>query len=156
MSDRWDRDSASDRDSATVFGAFDQTWAAESHEPLHGDEIVSGVASTIAMNGHVDNVDYDITAVQKMISAISGSLLTSLLGKSYCEVGYHLRILTTDFFLCSHSPRCRPGSFTIPAYTAITSEKHIEARGVVVPTVQYTAAKPWSHCMLSRGLFRRQ
>ena len=33
----------------------------------------------------VENVETDISAVQKMLSAVSGSLLTSLLGIYYCK-----------------------------------------------------------------------
>ncbi|RAL68263.1 hypothetical protein DID88_008962 [Monilinia fructigena] len=47
------------------------------HDRIHGDDLIPGVSGTVAMTG--DNEDIDITASQKMISAMSGSLLTSLL-----------------------------------------------------------------------------
>jgi solute carrier family 25 protein 39/40 len=90
MSDRWNRDSILHKEPATVYETFDKTWAGHSHDRIHGDDLVPGVAATIAMNGDSDNVDFDITATQKMISAISGSLITSLLGKSYLLVCHNL------------------------------------------------------------------
>jgi hypothetical protein len=84
MSDRWNHQSTLHKEPATVYETFDKTWAGQSHDRIHaGDDLVPGVATTIAMDGDSDNVEFDITAAQKMISAISGSLLTSLLGKSY-------------------------------------------------------------------------
>jgi hypothetical protein len=102
MSDRWNREFTSHEESATVDETFDKTWTAQSHDRIHvGDNLVPGVAATIAMNGDSDNVEFDITATQKMISAISGSLLTSLLGKSYRSVRVSLQLLTLPR---SHSP----------------------------------------------------
>lgn len=54
----------------------------QAHDRIHGDGLIPGVEETIAMegdNGRLD-IDVEITAGQKMISAMSGSLLTSLLG----------------------------------------------------------------------------
>ncbi len=81
MSDHWDRHSPSDQEFATTFereGAFRH----QGHDRIHGDNLIPGVSSTIAMTGDNDDVEIDITAGQKMISAMSGSLLTSLLGTS--------------------------------------------------------------------------
>jgi hypothetical protein len=153
MSDRWDRDSTLHRDSATVYETFDRTWAGQSHDRIHGDDLVPGVAATIAMNGDNDNVDFDITATQKMISAISGSLLTSLLGKSYHTFREALHILIIQ---CSHSPRCRSSSFAIAACTTITSSNDLEARRVITKVLQHATTEPWSYCMLPRSLLRWQ
>jgi len=51
----------------------------QNHDRLHGDNPVPGESTTIAMSGDTEDIDIDITAGQKMISAMSGSLLTSLL-----------------------------------------------------------------------------
>lgn len=53
----------------------------QGNERFHGDELIPGVSSTIAMAVNHEPVDVDITAGQKMLSAMSGSLLTSLLGE---------------------------------------------------------------------------
>lgn len=50
------------------------------HDRIHGDDLIPGVSATVAMTGDNEDIDIDITASQKMISAVSGSLLTSLLG----------------------------------------------------------------------------
>lgn len=50
------------------------------HDRIHGDDPIPGESGTVAMTGDNDDVDIEITASQKMISAMSGSLLTSLLG----------------------------------------------------------------------------
>lgn len=51
------------------------------HDRLHGDNPIPGVSSTIAMMEDNDHVEIEITARQKAISAMSGSLFTSLLGR---------------------------------------------------------------------------
>ncbi|RDW87514.1 mitochondrial carrier-3 [Coleophoma crateriformis] len=54
-----------------------------SHDSVFGDDPVPGVVEPIVMSGDYpaggDDVEVEITAGQKMLSAISGSLLTSLL-----------------------------------------------------------------------------
>ena len=52
----------------------------QGHDRIRGDSLNSGIASTVAMSGDDDDVGFDTTPRQKMISAMSGSLLTSLLG----------------------------------------------------------------------------
>lgn len=53
---------------------YDRIWA-------HDDAMERNMASVTASHGaHMAGGDDDITAGQKMISAMSGSLLTSLLG----------------------------------------------------------------------------
>ena len=80
MSGNWDRDERTD-DFATTF-ALEGVVGGPGHDRIHGDNPIPGVASTIAMSGDNGDVEVDITATQKMISAMSGSLLTSLLGRS--------------------------------------------------------------------------
>ena len=76
MPGHWDRQSAADKELATSFDEHRRT----GHDRIHGDNIIPGVSSTIAMSGDNDEVEVDITAGQKMLSAMSGSLLTSVLG----------------------------------------------------------------------------
>lgn len=80
MSGHWDRDGQTEE-----FATFarEGSFEGQGHDRMHGDNPIPGVASTIAMSGDNDEAVVEITAVQKMISAMSGSLLTSLLGKSY-------------------------------------------------------------------------
>jgi solute carrier family 25 protein 39/40 len=80
MSGHWDREALSDSGIATTFEKH-KGFGGQGHDRIHGDNLVPGVSSTIAMTSDNDGVEVDITAGQKMLSAISGSLLTSLLGK---------------------------------------------------------------------------
>ena len=77
MSSDWDRPHTTDQFATT---SRDSTFEGQGHDRIHGDNLIPGVSSTIAMNGDNEDVVVDITAGQKMISAMSGSLLTSLLG----------------------------------------------------------------------------
>lgn len=79
MSGHWDRDGRTD-DFATTF-MKEGSFGGQGHDRIHGDNPIPGASATIAMSGDNDDVDVEITAVQKMISAMSGSLLTSLLGR---------------------------------------------------------------------------
>ena len=81
MSAHWDRYRDKDKELATTFER-DTSLRGQGHDRIHGDNPIPGVSSTIAMTGDNDDVEVDITATQKMISAMSGSLLTSLLGES--------------------------------------------------------------------------
>jgi solute carrier family 25 protein 39/40 len=80
MSRRWD-DHVQTDDLATPFQRDGQRGTG--HDRIHGDNPIGGESSAIAMSGDIDNVGIDITAGQKMLSAMSGSLLTSLLGRRY-------------------------------------------------------------------------
>jgi solute carrier family 25 protein 39/40 len=80
MSGHWDREELSDNKIATPFEKH-RVFGGQGHDRIHGDNLVPEVSSTIAMSGDNDDVDVEITAGQKMLSAMSGSLLTSLLGK---------------------------------------------------------------------------
>jgi solute carrier family 25, member 39/40 len=80
MSGHWDRQADSDKELATTV-VEQRSFGGKGHDRIHGDNPIPGVSSTIAMTGDNDDVEVDITAGQKMLSAMSGSLLTSLLGK---------------------------------------------------------------------------
>jgi solute carrier family 25 protein 39/40 len=80
MSGHWDRHGDSDKELATTFEEH-RNFKGKGHDRIHGDNLIPGVSSTIAMTGDNDDVEVDITAGQKMLSAMSGSLLTSLLGE---------------------------------------------------------------------------
>lgn len=82
MSKRWDNHAESDH-LATQFEG--ESHRSQRHDRIHGDDLIPGVSSTIAMSGDMgdqDDAEIDITAGQKMMSAMSGSLLTSLLGRA--------------------------------------------------------------------------
>lgn len=54
----------------------------QGNERLSDNDLISGLSTPVAMALNNDYVEADITAGQKMLSAMSGSLLTSLLGES--------------------------------------------------------------------------
>jgi solute carrier family 25 protein 39/40 len=91
MSRQWDRPAQSAEDLAT---SLDEERRFHGHDRIHGDNPLPGVSSTIAMTGDNDDVEIGITAGQKMVSAMSGSLLTSLLGKTFRR--YFLQVLTAS------------------------------------------------------------
>lgn len=78
MSNRWD-EHVHTEDLATPYQRDGHK--GQGHDRLHGDNPIGGVSSAVAMSGDTDDAGVDITAGQKMLSAMSGSLLTSLLGK---------------------------------------------------------------------------
>lgn len=95
MSAHWDRNDRID-DFATTF-ARTGSFEGQGHDRIHRDNPISGESSTIVMSGDNDDVEIGITAGQKMISAMSGSLLTSLLGQSsQVRIQFHLTDLHSD------------------------------------------------------------
>ncbi|TVY68900.1 Solute carrier family 25 member [Lachnellula suecica] len=111
MPDSWNRHGQADKELATTF-AKDRSLEGHGHDRIHGDDIIPGVASTIAMSGDNEDIEVDITAGQKMISAMSGSLLTSLLVTPLDVVRVRLQSqptqqspLTTIQNLASNSPQ---------------------------------------------------
>jgi hypothetical protein len=80
MSGHWDRHGDSDKELATTF-QDQRNFQGKGHDRIHGDNPIPGASSTIAMTRDNEDVEVDITAGQKMLSAMSGSLLTSLLGQ---------------------------------------------------------------------------
>ncbi|CAL3972313.1 hypothetical protein PZA11_004539 [Diplocarpon coronariae] len=76
MSGHWYNEAHSDA-IATIYHQED--FGSQEHDRIHRDNPVPAVSSIIAMSGGNEDVDIGITAGQKMISAMSGSLLTSLL-----------------------------------------------------------------------------
>lgn len=63
----------------------------------------------------IEDAAVDISAGQKMLSAVSGSLLTSLLGIILSSLEVKCKNLTHTIH--SHPPRCRPCPPTIPIPT---------------------------------------
>jgi hypothetical protein len=98
MSRRWDHNAESDSELATALER-DRSHRDAGYDRIHGDDPIPGISSTIAMTGDVEDVEVDITAGQKMLSAMSGSLLTSLLGKLSSPSGS----LHTHLKVCSNS-----------------------------------------------------
>ena len=80
MSGHWNREALSDNEIATALEKH-RGFGGRGHDRIHGDNPIPGISSTIAMTGDNDDIEVDITAGQKMASAMSGSLLTALLGK---------------------------------------------------------------------------
>ncbi|KAG9231926.1 mitochondrial carrier domain-containing protein [Amylocarpus encephaloides] len=131
MSGHWGRHSRTNQESAAVFEGFEgrNNWDAQTHGRLHGDELVPGVAATIAMNGDIEDVDINISAGQKMLSAMSGSLLTSILATPLDVVRVRLQSqptqvspLATISKLAAASPQSFPQSFnTLPPNLGVTA-----------------------------------
>ena len=80
MSGQWDRYSHTEDNLATTFEKGENSFGGRGHDQIHGDNPIPGVSSTIAMSGDNEGIEVDITAGQKMLSAVTGSLCTSLLG----------------------------------------------------------------------------
>ncbi len=80
MPGNWGRDSQL-RDEFATTSEGERGLHSPGHDRIHGDNLIPGTSSTIAMSGDNEDIDVEITAGQKMISAMSGSLLTSVLGK---------------------------------------------------------------------------
>lgn len=116
MSGHWDRDDRSN-EFATTF-AEEGSFYGQGHDRIHGDNPIPGEASTITMSGDNGDVEVGITAGQKMISAMSGSLLTSLLGQ-FCRGGVP-KLLLTDAVTPLDVVRVRLQSQPTPSpFTAI-------------------------------------
>jgi hypothetical protein len=155
MSNRWDQHGQAD-EVATRFERGGHS--GQGHDRIHGDNLIPGVSSTIGMSGDMgndmDDVEIDITAGQKMISAMSGSLLTSLLGWSYRKEST-FNMLT---FVSSHPPRCCTSPSPVPA-NGVTSHSHSKSCNNFTPTrtFEYFASESRCHSMLSGGfLFHEQ
>lgn len=151
MSGPWDRHSSSNAQSATGFGTFvgEKPWAAQFNDNLDGDEPLA--APIMATNIDNDDVDVEITHGQKMLSAMSGSLLTSLLGMSLLPTRLDIE---TNIFTYSYSARCRARSTTVSAYT-FTSYDYRKARRKLATRFQLPPTEPWSHSLLSGGLLQQ-
>jgi solute carrier family 25 protein 39/40 len=82
MSGFWDRSQPNSQVATTTFESESSTsQRGQGHDRIRDDVPVPGISPAMAVTGG-DGVEFDITAGQKMVSAMSGSLLTSLLGKS--------------------------------------------------------------------------
>ncbi|KAH8597547.1 mitochondrial carrier domain-containing protein [Bisporella sp. PMI_857] len=57
----------------------EENYGDQEHDRIHDNNLIPGVSSTVAMSGEMDDDSFETTAGQKMVSAMSGSLLTSLL-----------------------------------------------------------------------------
>ena len=79
MPGHWDRYSQLEKESTATFQK-DETFEPFGHDRMEDDRIIPGAQASVAMP-NIDDLEIDITAGQKMLSAVSGSLLTSLLGK---------------------------------------------------------------------------
>lgn len=81
MSGFWDRSESNSQAATTTFESESTTsQRGQGHDRIRADDPVPGILPSMAVTGG-DDVEFDITAGQKMVSAMSGSLLTSLLGR---------------------------------------------------------------------------
>jgi len=123
MSGHWDSHANSEKELATTFDE-DRSFGGHGHDRIHGDNPIPGVSSTIAMTGDNDDVEVDITAGQKMLSAMSGSLLTSLLVTPLDVVRVRLQSQPTQSPLTSiqRLASTSPQSFnTLPPNLGVTA-----------------------------------
>jgi len=78
MSRNWSHEQTDDR-RATIEKS---NYKGQGHDRIHRDSLIPGLSATIAMEGANEEDDgIDITAGQKMLSAVAGSLVTSLTSK---------------------------------------------------------------------------
>lgn len=80
MSTAWDQHRRAESEKQHI-GDSNHIHRREGHDRIHGDNLIPGVSATIAMSGDNEDVEIGITAGQKMLSAMSGSFVTSLLSK---------------------------------------------------------------------------
>ncbi len=86
------------------------------------------------MTGDIEDIEVDITAEQKMLSAVSGSLFTSLLGTSlYLNIGFNILMI-----LISNTSRCGPSSSAVTAHT-ILPNSYSKAGSNFTWVLQYTS-----------------
>jgi hypothetical protein len=77
MSGFWDRPQATTEVATTFESASASSQRGQGHDRIHADDSIHTRSPTMAMSAG-DLVAQDITAAQKMMSAMSGSILTSL------------------------------------------------------------------------------
>ena len=71
----------------------------------------TGSSDSVTMNDPDDaELEMDISAGQKMLSAMSGSLLTSLLGTFFLQYSAENFLM---YIINSHTSRCRPSTLAI-------------------------------------------
>jgi len=123
MPNQWDRGPPTEKQTATEFAEEDYHLG-QRHDRLHGDNPIPGTSSTIAMMGDNTDIDIDITAGQKMLSATTGSFLTSLLVTPLDVVRVRLQSqpmqspITTIHKLAASSPR---NFSTLPPNLGVTA-----------------------------------
>ena len=93
----------------------------------------------------------NISAVQKMLAAVSGSLLTSLLGKYHATS--QMNLLHILMIMSSHPSRCCSRSPTVPIFLSI-SNAHIFFP--CVHSVFEPSSQPGRHSLLPRSLLGAQ
>lgn len=103
--------SYTDKELATRFHTTSSLGEGQRHDRVPGNDSFLGTQPPVAMSGDIEDGGVDITAGQKMISAMSGSLLTSLLVTPLDVVRVRLQSqprqspLTTINQLATTSPR---------------------------------------------------
>lgn len=86
MSAQWYNHLSTDQ-TATAFGEYEHH-KDQSFDTMRGDSSPGPSAAIATADDHEEG-DVDITAGQKMLSAVTGSLFTSLLGMTYPSLAGH-------------------------------------------------------------------
>lgn len=127
------------------------------------DDDTGNMAGVTASHAHGDGGGGgDITAGQKMISATSGSLLTSLLGASRSPVPcplvperlFVLKLTTSETY--SHPPRRRPRAAAVSTRRPAPEDRSIEARPHDEHPLERRPHEPWRDGLLPRGFLLDQ
>lgn len=99
-----------------------------------------------------ETTEMDITAGQKMLSAVSGSLLTSILGTAIFSIRTFL-FGKADKHYCSHTSRCRscpPSISAFHSYTLCAPRNRSQLK------VHQSSPKSRRYSMLPRGILGQQ
>ena len=104
-----------------------------------------GSSNSVIMNDSDDlEVEMDISAGQKMLSAVSGSLLTSLLG-TFC-LQHPKKCSLLKYIFKSHTSRCRPST------PAISTPDLEHSYPKTYLEFYKSASKYWRNGLLPRSL----
>lgn len=123
---------------------------------MHADEEAYLGPPTLQMD---DNGEVDITTGQKMLSAVSGSLFTSLIGTPLSRHLYHFTPPSHGHILmtCSYASRCRPCT---PPITTQTHRQHLRRNRQTLIDLRRrlppSSTKPRRHSLLPRSLLHGQ
>ena len=105
----------------------------------------TGSSDSVTMNDPDDaEMDMDISAGQKMVSAMSGSLLTSFLGIFFLQYSEEPSLLI--YIINSHTSGCRPSTLAIS-----TSDLEYSYCKTLLK-FHKSASKYWRYSLLPRSL----
>lgn len=114
------------------------------HDRIPDDLYLSGPPEP-PLPGRDHNGDIEITVGQKMLSAMSGSFLTSLIGtRLFISFEDSIRLLI--FLACSHTPRCCSSASAISAKPCSCDNK--TACNLRTTVISHSPTKPRSYRLL--------